>query len=214
VSEVAVPGRTAHEGKPASQHRERAFAPSPSGRCGHARSVAVLARSTAPSASAATARGVRVLRRRSERSALAVRRQGDPATGRTRWNRCSAPVLNSYAAQVFDRGRPTWTFSDPLSNRRIEPRVIEVHGIRLTDHQWHHRVHPCLDLRRHVLAFVHLACRHGNSSWRTSRPDIFEIVGVDFGDGQFTYAAYFKGGHQRWCPCLGSSSGTRARRAW
>jgi len=37
VSEVAVPGRTAHEGKPASHHRERAFAPSPSGRCGHAR---------------------------------------------------------------------------------------------------------------------------------------------------------------------------------
>jgi len=46
VSEVAVPGRTAHEGKPASHRHERAFAPSPSGRCGHARSVPVWARST------------------------------------------------------------------------------------------------------------------------------------------------------------------------
>src|SRR5664279_465638 len=53
VSEVAVPGRTAHEGKPASHRHERAFAPSPSGRCGHARSVPLWARSTAPSVSAA-----------------------------------------------------------------------------------------------------------------------------------------------------------------
>lgn len=36
-----------------------------------------------------------------------------------------------------------------------------------------------------------LALIEGNSSWRTSRPDILGIVGADFGAGQFTYAAYF-----------------------
>jgi hypothetical protein len=36
-----------------------------------------------------------------------------------------------------------------------------------------------------------LALIEGNSSWRTSRPDILGIVGADFGAGQFTYAAFF-----------------------